>query len=79
MQDNGKLLKDILFQDNLFWFLVDSWGPDTVYSEIEEFLGELTFQLKNIEGSDKWRRSVTALVIRGKRRLRELENGEYGI
>lgn len=72
MQDD--LLKDMLFNDQIFWAVVDKIGHDPVYSRIEGFLGDLTFQLRNIQGSDKWRKSVTALVIRGKNRLRELEN-----
>jgi len=71
---SDEVVKDILFQDRIFHLSVDILGEDELYSRIEQFLGELNFQLKNHKGSEKWRRSVTALIIRGKRRLRELES-----
>ena len=73
MRVDDDVLKDMLFQDKIFWTAVDTWGPGPVYSRIEEFVSDLTFQIKNLNGSEKWRRSVTALIIRGKNRLRELE------
>lgn len=74
MHLNDNVLKDLLFQDDIFWRAVDILGSDLVYSRVESFVGDLAFQLKNIKGSDRWRRSVTALIIRGKKRLRELED-----
>lgn len=74
---NDDMLKDMLFQDEIFWGAVDIMGPDPVYSRVEQFIGDLTFQIKNLQGTEKWRRSVTALIIRGKNRLRELEKNEY--
>lgn len=68
-----QMLKDMLFQDEVFWKAVDILGEDSVYSRVEAFVSDLTFQIHNIEGTDRWRRSVTALIIRGKKRLRELE------
>lgn len=73
MRGDADLLKDALFQDDVFWSLVDAVGDGDVYSEIEGLVSDLTFQLRNLQGTEKWRRSVTALVIRGKKRLRELE------
>lgn len=74
MRLSDNLLKDMLFQDEIFWKVVDTLGEEPVYSRAEEFVSDLTFQIRNIEGTDQWRRSVTALIIRGKNRLRELEN-----
>lgn len=77
MPVSDDLLKDMLFQDEVFWKVVDTLGPKPVYSRVEDFIGDLTFQIKNLQGTEKWRRSVTALIIRGKNRLRELEKNEY--
>lgn len=74
MPVNDDLLKDMLFQDEIFWKVVDTLGTDPVYSRIEGFVADLTFQIKNLKGNDRWQRSVTALIIRGKKRLRELES-----
>lgn len=74
MPVSDDLLKDMLFQDEIFWKVVDTLGADPVYSRIEGFVTDLTFQIRNLKGSDRWQRSVTALIIRGKNRLRELEN-----
>lgn len=76
MRLNDDVLKDMLFQDELFWTVVDTLGIDLVYSRVEEFVADLTFQIRNLKGSERWRRSVTALIIRGKNRLRELESEE---
>lgn len=73
MRVDDDVLKDMLFQDEVFWKAVDMLGADPLYFRIEEFVSDLTFQIKNLNGSEKWRRSVTALIIRGKNRLRELE------
>lgn len=74
MPVSDDLLKDMLFQDEIFWKVVDTLGADPVYFRVEAFVTDLTFQIRNLNGSEKWRRSVTALIIRGKKRLRELES-----
>lgn len=67
------LLKDILFQDKLFETAKLAIGLDPLYDQIETFVSGLAFQLRTLDRGEKWRGSVTALVIRGKKRLRELE------
>lgn len=67
-----EVLKDSLFDDTLFAWAVGYFGPDAVREEIAELKDSLVFQLSAREGTDEWRRKVTALVIRAKGRLREL-------
>ena len=67
-----EVLKDSLFDDRLFDWAVAQFGLDMVREEIAELKENLVFQLSSREGTDEWRRKVTALVIRAKGRLREL-------
>lgn len=70
-------LKDALFQDQAMSVVCLEYGVDEVESELVEFRSDLTFQLKELSGVDPWRRQVTALIIRCKSRLREIEKGEW--
>lgn len=70
------LLKDLLFSDELFHQVLEVLTADELYDRIEEFLEDLVFQLRTLDSGEKWRRSVTALVIRSKKRLREIEGFE---
>lgn len=66
-------LKDALFNDDLFNLMVRVHGADAMHRELVDFVSDLALQLRVIDKGEKWRRSVTALIIRGKKRLRELE------
>lgn len=68
------MLKDSLFDDILFDALVDFHGPTRVESELTAFWDDLRMQLEAFDRGDQWRRGVIALIIRAKKRLRELED-----
>lgn len=72
-------LKNALFQDAVMFSLCDSAGVDEVEREIRDFRSDLNLQLKELEDGGSWRRGVTALVIRCKSRLREIERGEWDL
>lgn len=73
MQTNRELLKDLLWNDTLFNTLAEM-QPELMYQELLDFREDLVLQLREIEGDDTWRRKVTALIIRTKGRIREMED-----
>lgn len=72
MPTSRELLKDLLWDDALFNTIAEL-QPELIRQELLDFKEDLVLQLREIEGEDAWRRKVTALIIRTKGRIRELE------
>lgn len=71
------MVKNSLWDDALFEHLVAALGADDLYDVVADFREDLTLQLKNREEApDDWKRRVVALIIRAKKRMRELEKME---
>lgn len=66
-------LKDALFNDQDFAEFILHYG-DEALGMIKEFRSHLRWQLENLKiPEDSWKRQVTALIIRSKFRIRQLE------